>query len=393
MNDSDTANSRGGSSSNESSSTSDCGSEHSSGSAAADRKRRRSVSKGRKPTAAQGSKRSKRPANSRADAVSESAVEPPASPRRRARLQVVELPEGVMRVGGMACVPSLSAHTTTPVVPKAFVAKCFPELQQQHGQQQQVQLRCTVEPQPGADSGLAGEGEATAATISCVRDRSWLRFHLVGAGPLLRRYDNHTVTGMSCVKGSTQLTLHLQPPAAAAAAKRAAEAAAAAAEADPARWQEHEKDGGFSCHKHDGSCGSYMRFLVPPTLLASAFGGAWQQPGFKVQLSVHKDGDCIAGGPGDRVQRSLGKVNGSEKLSLNVPAAILPQLSGCRLTKIRAAPPNYLQAHFTSDARSNTAERKRQGATETAERRRRAVFKNVSGSDNSATPRAKRCTS
>lgn len=101
MNDSDTANSRGGSSSNESSSTSDCGSEHSSGSAAADRKRRRSVSKGRKPTAAQGSKRSKRPANSRAEAVSESAVEPPASPRRRARLQVVELPEGVMRVGGM----------------------------------------------------------------------------------------------------------------------------------------------------------------------------------------------------------------------------------------------------------------------------------------------------
>jgi hypothetical protein len=34
---------------------------------------------------------------------------------------------------------------------------------------------------------------------------------------------------------------------------------------------------------------------VPPTLLRSAFGDAWQQAGFKVQLSVHKHGACMAG--------------------------------------------------------------------------------------------------
>jgi hypothetical protein len=35
---------------------------------------------------------------------------------------------------------------------------------------------------------------------------------------------------------------------------------------------------------------------VPPSLLCSAFGDAWQQAGFTVQLSVFKDGRCIAGG-------------------------------------------------------------------------------------------------
>jgi hypothetical protein len=36
---------------------------------------------------------------------------------------------------------------------------------------------------------------------------------------------------------------------------------------------------------------------MPRSLLTSAFGGeAWQQFGFKVMLSLHKDGACIAGG-------------------------------------------------------------------------------------------------
>jgi hypothetical protein len=36
-------------------------------------------------------------------------------------------------------------------------------------------------------------------------------------------------------------------------------------------------------------------FTVPVTFVRSAFGDAWQRAGFKVQLSVHKDGACIAG--------------------------------------------------------------------------------------------------
>jgi hypothetical protein len=37
---------------------------------------------------------------------------------------------------------------------------------------------------------------------------------------------------------------------------------------------------------------------VPLSLLVSAFGDSWQQPGFKVQLRVYVyvDGACIAGG-------------------------------------------------------------------------------------------------
>jgi hypothetical protein len=34
---------------------------------------------------------------------------------------------------------------------------------------------------------------------------------------------------------------------------------------------------------------------VPPTFLPSAFGGDWQQAGFKVLLSVFKDSTCMAG--------------------------------------------------------------------------------------------------
>jgi hypothetical protein len=34
---------------------------------------------------------------------------------------------------------------------------------------------------------------------------------------------------------------------------------------------------------------------VPPALLRAAFGGNWQQAGFKVQLSVFKDGGRVAG--------------------------------------------------------------------------------------------------
>jgi ATP-dependent Clp protease adapter protein ClpS len=38
-----------------------------------------------------------------------------------------------------------------------------------------------------------------------------------------------------------------------------------------------------------------LSFRVPHTLLMSAFHGTWQQHGFKVQLTLHKDGNCIAG--------------------------------------------------------------------------------------------------
>jgi hypothetical protein len=55
----------------------------------------------------------------------------------------------------------------------------------------------------------------------------------------LQKYLGHTVTAMSHLLGSTQLTLHLQSPAAAAAAQQAAEEAAAAAEA-AATWQVYQ---------------------------------------------------------------------------------------------------------------------------------------------------------
>uniref|UniRef100_A0A383W8L1 Uncharacterized protein n=1 Tax=Tetradesmus obliquus TaxID=3088 RepID=A0A383W8L1_TETOB len=342
-----TSDSRHGSRSCERSNTSDSDSEHSSGSAAAGRKRRRSVSRGRGSAAAQNSKRGTRPAVGRAAA----AVPLPAAapPSRRGGLQVVELPGGIIRVGGMA------SSTLPPAVPRAFVTKCFPGLQQQNGQRQQVQLRVTVDAQPGADSSPAGD-EATTATLRCSSHRSTIQFVLLGAAPLLRRFPHHTLTGMSGVRGSTQLTLHLQPPAAAAAAQQVAEAAAAAAEADPTRWQEHEEPDGISCFEVYNSGSPCLRFAVPPTLLASAFGGTWPRPGFKVQLSVHKDGDRIAGWHGEHEQRSLGgKYGGSNQQCANIPTAAMPLLSGCLLTKIRAAAPNFLQAHFTSQPCRNTA--------------------------------------
>jgi hypothetical protein len=47
-----------------------------------------------------------------------------------------------------------------------------------------------------------------------------------------------------------------------------------------------------------------VRVTVPPTLLRSAVGDAnWQQADFKVQLSVHKDGACVAGGLTARLQK------------------------------------------------------------------------------------------
>jgi hypothetical protein len=38
-----------------------------------------------------------------------------------------------------------------------------------------------------------------------------------------------------------------------------------------------------------------VRVTLPATLLCSAFGGNWQQAGFKVQLPVFKDSACVAG--------------------------------------------------------------------------------------------------
>jgi hypothetical protein len=63
-------------------------------------------------------------------------------------------------------------------------------------------------------------------------------FQLTGAMAALRSYAGHTVTGMSGVRGTTQLTLHLQSPAGAAAAQQAADAVAATAPAISS-WQEH----------------------------------------------------------------------------------------------------------------------------------------------------------
>lgn len=68
-------------------------------------------------------------------------------------------------------------------------------------------------------------------------------FQLDGAHPVWRSYASHTITGMSCVKGSSQLTVHLHSLVAAAAAQQEAEAAAAAADADPALWTIHEVSG------------------------------------------------------------------------------------------------------------------------------------------------------
>jgi hypothetical protein len=55
----------------------------------------------------------------------------------------------------------------------------------------------------------------------------------------MRSYSGHTIIAMSGVRGSTQLTLHLQSSSAAAAAQHAAEEAAAAVEA-AATWQVHQ---------------------------------------------------------------------------------------------------------------------------------------------------------
>jgi hypothetical protein len=43
-------------------------------------------------------------------------------------------------------------------------------------------------------------------------------------------------------------------------------------------------------------CGGAVQLSIKRSLLCSTFGDeAWQQPGFKVHLSVYKDGACIAG--------------------------------------------------------------------------------------------------
>ncbi|WIA17233.1 hypothetical protein OEZ85_014107 [Tetradesmus obliquus] len=178
--------------------------------------------------------------------------------------------------------PSCRLH-----VSPAFLAKCFPDLQQQHGQRQQVQLCSSVD---GADSTPAG---------------TWRQYK-----PRARRQRK-------------PLNVH------------------SAAHAEASRV---------------------------PTLLASACNGAWQQPGFKVQLSVHRDGACIAGGPGERVQRSLSSYGDQHRFYISRTA--MAQLSVCRLTKIRAAPPNFMQAHFTSHIRSNTAGAQPPAAAHGRKRRR-----------------------
>jgi hypothetical protein len=63
-------------------------------------------------------------------------------------------------------------------------------------------------------------------------------YHLTGGSTALRNYLGLSVTAMSYLAGSTQLTLHLQSQPAAAAAQHAAAEAAAAVEA-ACIWQVH----------------------------------------------------------------------------------------------------------------------------------------------------------
>ncbi|KAF6263307.1 hypothetical protein COO60DRAFT_489530 [Scenedesmus sp. NREL 46B-D3] len=177
-------------------------------------------------------------------------------------------------------------------------------------------------------------------------------FQLDGAHRVWRSYASHTITGMSCVKGSTQLTVHLQSPVAAAAAQQEAEAAAAAADADPALWTIHEAPGCKSL-RHELPRNT-LSFTVPPSMLA-AFGDAWQQRGFKVQLSVHKDGVCCAGGPGARINAALRISRYSRRVYL--PRPLTPQLAGCHLTVIKAAAPHHMQVHLASTTNTDAAAR------------------------------------
>jgi hypothetical protein len=82
------------------------------------------------------------------------------------------------------------------------------------------------------------------AGVAAVSSKAGSSFcYVTGVAAALHNYLGHTVTAMSYVAGSTQLTLHLQSPLAAAAAAAAAQHAAeqAAAAVDTAdTWQVHQ---------------------------------------------------------------------------------------------------------------------------------------------------------
>jgi hypothetical protein len=102
-----------------------------------------------------------------------------------------------------------------------------------------------------------------SAVIEWKLNKGQRQYCLIGAGPFMSRYAGHTITGMSAVPGSTQLTLHLQSPAAAAAAQQAADAAAAAVEADPAAWKEHQVGGeSITTARHACTVGNYFTYKV-----------------------------------------------------------------------------------------------------------------------------------
>lgn len=75
------------------------------------------------------------------------------------------------------CSALQASSTLPPAVPRAFVTKCFPGLQQHHGQRQEVQLRVTVDGQPGADSSSAG---ARSSMVACKVKRGGVRLFSYG---------------------------------------------------------------------------------------------------------------------------------------------------------------------------------------------------------------------
>jgi hypothetical protein len=75
-----------------------------------------------------------------------------------------------------------------------------------------------------------------AVNIDRVGGRS---YYVTGGTAALRKHVGYTLTALSYLAGSRQLTLHLQSPAAATAAQHAAEEAAAAAEV-AATWQVYQ---------------------------------------------------------------------------------------------------------------------------------------------------------
>ncbi|KAF6251893.1 hypothetical protein COO60DRAFT_1464000 [Scenedesmus sp. NREL 46B-D3] len=188
-------------------------------------------------------------------------------------------------------------------VPPSLLRSAFGDAWQQRGFRVQLAVH-----KDGAC--VAGTPELSAATISkhtCTHGADY--FTLEGAYPIWRSHVGHTLTAI-CAHTTCHYLVPMQP-------------------ASCAYLRYH-------------TANDSLNFSVPQPLLCSAFGDAWQQRGFRVQLSVHKDGACIAGGPGARINAAV--ISQQRSHAMNVTKALTPQLSGCRLAVIKAAPPGFMQA-------------------------------------------------